>query len=344
MNRYNKPVTQLLVRWVNLNASHDTWEYYTVSRAQFPTFDPRGQGSCRGGGIVTVREEEVRREGRELGIIEEEIGIWSKSIEKIGMGRHIRRHMRSIVIEMPNVRFEESIVLDTKLTLGMLERDEDLLLFQELHKREKSRIATLLQPVSDEFEPTQGNFALYRISSGKKGCGYQFFSDNDKNDYNWLKTPPATPLFPSLEMEAKAAQPVVQRELPIIQPLSRFAGHGHKDSANSMPNPKPTSLKLNPPTYNGPSTQLGPESRRSKEGSQRTQILGSKMVERVMNARKSISIDESQRDAAKQKLRGETTGFARTKHLQTEIKRDSTQLGNFHRRRGQDQTRGMGKI
>lgn len=35
----------------------------------------------------------------------------------------------------------------------MLERDEDLVLFRELHKREKDRIATLLQPVSDEFEP-----------------------------------------------------------------------------------------------------------------------------------------------------------------------------------------------
>lgn len=36
-----------------------------------------------------------------------------------------------------------------------------------------------------------------------------------------LKTPPATPLFPSLEMEANAPEMVVQRELPIIQTLSR---------------------------------------------------------------------------------------------------------------------------
>lgn len=32
------------------------------------------------------------------------------------------------------------------------ERDEDLLLFRELHK--KDRVVSLLQPVSDEFEPT----------------------------------------------------------------------------------------------------------------------------------------------------------------------------------------------
>lgn len=34
------------------------------------------------------------------------------------------------------------------------ERDEDLILFREMHKREKDRIVSLLQPVSDEFEPT----------------------------------------------------------------------------------------------------------------------------------------------------------------------------------------------
>ncbi|GMI77418.1 hypothetical protein HRI_001411100 [Hibiscus trionum] len=349
----------------------------------------------------------------------------------------------------------------------MLERDEDLLLFRELHKREKDRIATLLQPVSDEFEPASGNFALYRISSGKKGSGFQFFPDNNKNDYDWLKTPPATPLFPSLEMEANAAQPVVQRELPIIRPFSRFAGHSQKESANSRPkspNPKPKCLS-NPPSYNRPKTQLVPKTnikaaptliqptnydplkskRTSKQVNHKddpihfltanlsknpnptnktnprsrgvsplarstipvemrssnprsrgvsplarstnpvemrsssaargrlvhqnasstssktprqscspcvtrgrrveetkkegkgTQILGSKMVERVMNARKtnsSVSIDESQRDAAKQKLRGETRDFARTKHLHM-IKRDYTRLDFFQRRGGQ---------
>ena len=35
-----------------------------------------------------------------------------------------------------------------------------------------------------------------------------------------LKTPPATPLFPSLEME-NGPELVTQREIPIVQPLSR---------------------------------------------------------------------------------------------------------------------------
>lgn len=40
-----------------------------------------------------------------------------------------------------------------------------------------------------------------------------------------LKTPPATPLFQSLEMDAIASQPAVQRELPIVPPLSRVLGY-----------------------------------------------------------------------------------------------------------------------
>lgn len=44
---------------------------------------------------------------------------------------------------------------------GRNDRDEDLLLFKELHKREKDRLASLLQPVSDEFEPNGGIYMYY---------------------------------------------------------------------------------------------------------------------------------------------------------------------------------------
>ncbi|VVA13164.1 PREDICTED: mucin-5AC [Prunus dulcis] len=101
---------------------------------------------------------------------------------------------------------------------------EDLILFQELHKRQKERnILSLLQPVSDEFEPT-GNYQLYRTAAAQKGSGFEFLAENDKNDYDWLKTPPVTPLFPSLEMETNGPELVIQREIPILHPLSRFAG------------------------------------------------------------------------------------------------------------------------
>ena len=34
----------------------------------------------------------------------------------------------------------------------VLDRDEDLVLFREMHRKEKDCIVSLLQPVSDEFE------------------------------------------------------------------------------------------------------------------------------------------------------------------------------------------------
>ncbi|KAJ0446212.1 uncharacterized protein LOC110923644 [Helianthus annuus] len=130
------------------------------------------------------------------------------------------------------------------------DKDEDLLLFQEMHKRDKNRVVSLLLPVSDEFEPN-GNYPLYGMASTKKGPGLGFLGESEKNDYDWLKTPPATPLFPSIEMEARNAQElVVQRELPITQPLSRFAGKpeeketkqiniGSNSGKPKTPNPRP---------------------------------------------------------------------------------------------------------
>lgn len=46
------------------------------------------------------------------------------------------------------------------LPTRLKERDEDLLLFRDMHKSEKDRNVSLLQPVSDEFEPT-GTIYIY---------------------------------------------------------------------------------------------------------------------------------------------------------------------------------------
>ncbi|XP_047979238.1 uncharacterized protein LOC125221156 [Salvia hispanica] len=88
------------------------------------------------------------------------------------------------------------------------DRDEELSFFRDLKKREKDQSPSLLHPISDDFEPN-GSFGLNRIN------------ETCKNDYNWLKSPPATPLFPSLEMETNGKELVLQREIPIIQPISR---------------------------------------------------------------------------------------------------------------------------
>ncbi|KAI3728141.1 hypothetical protein L6452_16771 [Arctium lappa] len=146
------------------------------------------------------------------------------------------------------------------------DRDEDLSLFREMHKRDKDRVVSLLQPVSDDFE-SNGNYPLYGMTSAKKGPGLAFLGESDKNDYDWLKTPPATPLFPSLEMETKNNHElVVQRELPIIQPLSRFAGKPEEMEAkqrsigvdagrSKTTNPKPK-IPARSVTPNGRSSSL----------------------------------------------------------------------------------------
>ncbi|XP_052187082.1 uncharacterized protein LOC127797922 isoform X2 [Diospyros lotus] len=124
---------------------------------------------------------------------------------------------------------------------GRRNRDEDLLLFREMHRREKDSVVSLLQPVSEEFE-ANGTYPLHKTGSAKKGWGYDLFAESGKNDYDWLKTPPATPLFPSLETEVNAPELAVQREIPIIQPLSRFSGNSATNKASSergkYPKPK----------------------------------------------------------------------------------------------------------
>ncbi|XP_039011091.1 uncharacterized protein LOC120140134 [Hibiscus syriacus] len=86
INRQNKPVTQWLVRWKNLDETSDTWEDYTVLRGQFPEFDPWGQGSFPAAGIVTVGGEE---RGDERGR-EEEIGETIGGNSDLGLGIEAR--------------------------------------------------------------------------------------------------------------------------------------------------------------------------------------------------------------------------------------------------------------
>ncbi|XP_041003499.1 uncharacterized protein LOC121248942 isoform X2 [Juglans microcarpa x Juglans regia] len=138
---------------------------------------------------------------------------------------------------------------------GRKEKDhEELVLFKELHKRDKERILNLLQPVSEDFEShaalsagSTGTYPFYRIPSAKKGPGLEFLAENGKNDYDWLKTPPATPLFPSLEMEAATApELVVQREIPITQPVSRFGAVNFEAPKASNINGRPKSPRPTP--------------------------------------------------------------------------------------------------
>ncbi|CAN1259434.1 hypothetical protein LINPERPRIM_LOCUS10149 [Linum perenne] len=99
------------------------------------------------------------------------------------------------------------------------DKEEELALFLEMKKREKELQQTdlLLLNEAAEFDAPLGSkpgtSPIFNITSstparktggGGGGGGDDFLnSDSDKNDYDWLITPPGTPLFPSLEIESQ---------------------------------------------------------------------------------------------------------------------------------------------
>ncbi|GJR62418.1 hypothetical protein Tco_1504580 [Tanacetum coccineum] len=79
---------------------------------------------------------------------------------------------------------------------NLKEKEEELGLFLEMKKREKERLSG---DFHSSFASRNGNSNMVR----KTGAEEFLNSENDKNDYDWLMTPPGTPLFPSLEMESQ---------------------------------------------------------------------------------------------------------------------------------------------
>ncbi|TVU08899.1 hypothetical protein EJB05_42326 [Eragrostis curvula] len=142
------------------------------------------------------------------------------------------------------------------------DEDESLVLFGELYKHEEKDV-NLLEPMfSVEFEAIQGDGRMFKLPSGKR---YYILPDGEKHDYDWLKTPPATPLFPSLEMEANSSQMIFQKELPILQTVrtSRFS---------SKPDSTSTSTRSESPTSSS-SKSVTPTARPSSS-SKKSQAKG----------------------------------------------------------------------
>ncbi|XP_004235247.1 putative GPI-anchored protein pfl2 [Solanum lycopersicum] len=88
--------------------------------------------------------------------------------------------------------------------------DEELSLFLEMRRRENDRNNNRFLQKSDEFDPLgskSGSSPAFNIAPAaplRKTRTDEFLNaDNDKTDYDWLLTPPGTPLFPSLEMESR---------------------------------------------------------------------------------------------------------------------------------------------
>ncbi|GLT37596.1 hypothetical protein SLA2020_119040 [Shorea laevis] len=94
----------------------------------------------------------------------------------------------------------------------MKERDEELALFLEMRRREKEKNNQLfLLQNSDVLDASLGSngggSSVSKVASSmpvRKTAADNFLnSENDKSDYDWLLTPPRTPLFPSLEKDAQ---------------------------------------------------------------------------------------------------------------------------------------------
>ncbi|XP_017241657.1 uncharacterized protein LOC108214252 isoform X3 [Daucus carota subsp. sativus] len=96
------------------------------------------------------------------------------------------------------------------LPMRMIDKEDELALFLEMTKIEKERDSVFLRN-SDELDASlgmTGSSPIYDIAASLgpalKTASDEFLnSEGDKNDYEWLLSPPGTPLFPSLEMESQ---------------------------------------------------------------------------------------------------------------------------------------------
>ncbi|CAJ1852629.1 unnamed protein product [Sphenostylis stenocarpa] len=92
------------------------------------------------------------------------------------------------------------------LESGLLfrEKDDDLTLFNEMQSREKEGfLLQLTDDLEDSFSTKLKHISDVNlgISIPGRGESSDLLNDGEKNDYDWLLTPPDTPLFPSLDDE-----------------------------------------------------------------------------------------------------------------------------------------------
>ncbi|RZC74620.1 hypothetical protein C5167_050101 [Papaver somniferum] len=134
------------------------------------------------------------------------------------------------------------------------QKDDDLLLFNEMEHKESDNI--LLQS-TDEFDVSLSR-RLDSISSFKLGVSVPsrgessdlLNADEEKNDYDWLLTPPDTPLFRSLDDETIPVN-LVQRGRTRSQPISvSRASTAEKSYRGSRTSASPQRLSPSPRSGN----------------------------------------------------------------------------------------------
>ncbi|XP_021732445.1 mucin-19-like [Chenopodium quinoa] len=139
----------------------------------------------------------------------------------------MNRSFRGPETLMPSIRPRVPQLKSHHSSTTMREKEDDLALFLEMRKREKEKNDLMLLQDSGELDESlvsqPGSSPLFNIPSAtavrKTGPDEFLNSDGDKNDYDWLLTPPGTPLFPSLEMESRKAY-MDDAEAPKAQPTA----------------------------------------------------------------------------------------------------------------------------
>ncbi|GLT86615.1 hypothetical protein SLE2022_047450 [Rubroshorea leprosula] len=133
------------------------------------------------------------------------------------------------------------------------DKDDDLTLFNEMQTKERENF--LLQS-TDDFEDTLStklsHFSDFKlgISIPARGESSELLNaDEEKNDYDWLLTPPETPLFPSLDDEPQSGN-IPPRGRPRSQPISISRSTMDKSYRSSRGSPSPNRLSSSPRSVN----------------------------------------------------------------------------------------------
>lgn len=145
--------------------------------------------------------------------------------------------------------------------IPLKQREDDLALFNEVQSRERDNF--LLQS-NDDFEDIFTNklrhFSDYKLGINIPARGESsdlLNSEEEKNDYEWLLTPPDTPLFPSLDDEAPQVN-LARRGRPRTQPItisrSSTMEKSHRSSRGSA---SPNRVSLSPRSHTSPFESRG---------------------------------------------------------------------------------------
>ncbi|XP_039068961.1 uncharacterized protein LOC120215319 isoform X1 [Hibiscus syriacus] len=140
--------------------------------------------------------------------------------------------------------------------LYVQEKDDDLALFNDMQSKEREYF--LLQSsddLEDSFSTKLKYFSDFKlgISVPVRGETSELLvADEEKNDYEWLLTPPDTPLFPSLDDEQPPAN-IARRGRPQTQPIS-ISRSSTMDKSYRSSRGSPSPNRLSPSPRSGSST------------------------------------------------------------------------------------------